>query len=121
MEAKCKLVFYSVLKILLTFFKENLKMKTKLTFLTLLILAMMCITARATTYYVATDGNDLDPGTLALPFETIQKACDTVGAGDTIEVRVGTYNESIDIDPTRDPNDSNYITVQPYNSEIYLY
>ena len=45
----------------------------------------------ATEYYVATTGSDSNPGTLAAPFATLQKAADTVVAGDTVWIRGGTY------------------------------
>ena len=42
-------------------------------------------------YYVAPSGNDDNPGSLAYPWRTIQKAADTLVAGDTVYVRAGTY------------------------------
>lgn len=49
-----------------------------------------------TTYYVAdSGGDDTFPGTLAQPFKTIQKAVDTVLAGDTILIKAGTYNARV--------------------------
>ena len=45
----------------------------------------------ATTYYVATDGNDSNPGTLASPFATIQRAQEAVKPGDTVFLRGGIY------------------------------
>src|SRR4029077_9910863 len=49
--------------------------------------------AGATTYYVAPppSGNDGNPGTLAQPWATLQQAADTVGPGDTVQVRAGNY------------------------------
>lgn len=47
--------------------------------------------ARAREYYVATTGNDSNPGTLAAPFATLQKAVNVVAAGDTVWIRGGTY------------------------------
>ena len=47
--------------------------------------------AGATTYYVATNGNDDNPGTLGQPWRTLQHAADTIGPGDTVEVRAGNY------------------------------
>ncbi len=38
--------------------------------------------ATAATYYVATTGSDTNSGTQAAPFQTIQKAADTVNPGD---------------------------------------
>src|SRR5579872_2736929 len=46
-----------------------------------------------TTYSVSTSGNDNNAGTLNAPWRTIQKAANTVKAGDTVQVRAGTYNE----------------------------
>jgi hypothetical protein len=45
-------------------------------------------------YYVATNGNDDNPGTYSLPFATLQKGMDVLGAGDTLYVRGGTYTPS---------------------------
>jgi hypothetical protein len=47
--------------------------------------------AFAATYYVATTGLDTNPGTQAQPWATLQKAVDTIAAGDTIIVMPGTY------------------------------
>jgi len=46
-------------------------------------------------YYVATNGNDANPGTLAKPFRTIQKAADITLSGDTIYIRAGVYRETV--------------------------
>jgi len=47
--------------------------------------------AQATTYYVATSGNDGNPGTLSQPWKTLQHAADRIVAGDTVRVRAGNY------------------------------
>ena len=47
------------------------------------------------TYFVSTDGNDLNPGTELQPWATIQRAADTMIAGDTVIVMPGTYFEQI--------------------------
>jgi len=47
------------------------------------------------TYYVALSGDDGNPGTLDLPWRTIQKAADTLQAGDTVYIRAGTYPEQV--------------------------
>ncbi len=52
---------------------------------------------QAATYYVATDGNDENPGTLNRPFRTIQKAADGAKAGDTCYIRGGRYHETVKI------------------------
>ena len=57
------------------------------------ILMILAPFAGATTYYVAPppSGNDGNPGTLAQPWATLQQAADTVGPGDTVQVRAGNY------------------------------
>ena len=42
-------------------------------------------------YFVAPGGNDMNPGTTAQPWLTLQHAADTVAAGDSVTVRAGTY------------------------------
>jgi len=47
-------------------------------------------------YYVdATNGNDANPGTESLPWQTMQKAANTTVAGDSVIVKAGTYNERV--------------------------
>ena len=53
-------------------------------------------TAQAATYYVATTGNDSNPGTLSQPFRTMRQGVSVLRPGDTTYVRVGTYFESFD-------------------------
>ncbi|MEZ4272602.1 MAG: DUF1565 domain-containing protein [Myxococcota bacterium] len=43
------------------------------------------------TYYVSNSGDDSAAGTSAAPFRTFQRAVDTVGPGDTVILRSGTY------------------------------
>ena len=45
----------------------------------------------ANTYYVSPTGNDSNPGTLAAPWATWQKAFNTANAGDTVYFRGGVY------------------------------
>ena len=56
-----------------------------------LVLALTASAAQAATYYVATNGNDGNPGSLSRPWKTLQHAADRVAAGDTILVRAGNY------------------------------
>jgi len=55
--------------------------------------------ADAATYYVSPSGSNSNPGTLAAPFATLQKAHDVAVAGDTIWVRGGTYTPSAQTTP----------------------
>lgn len=49
------------------------------------------------TVYVAPGGNDSNPGTAAAPFRTIGKGVAAAKAGDTVQVRGGTYVEAVTI------------------------
>ncbi len=68
------------------------------------------------TYYVSTAGNDTNAGTLAAPWRTIQHAANSVHAGDTVQVRAGTYNEIVTMKTSGNAT-SGYITFQNYPGE----
>lgn len=48
-------------------------------------------------YYVSTTGNDSSGGSQASPWRTIQKAANTVVAGDTVNIGPGTYDERVTV------------------------
>lgn len=76
------------------------------------------------TYYVATDGLDSNPGTLAEPWLTPQKALNEMVAGDTTYIRAGEYNTNNLITVNSGSAIDGYITLQNYNSEevtIHMY
>src|SRR6266851_962032 len=62
------------------------------------------------TFYVATTGSDNNAGTQAAPFQTLSHALVAVNAGDTIDLRGGTYAGGVTV------NDSN-ITIQSFPGE----
>jgi len=49
-------------------------------------------------YYVATDGDDSNPGTIDQPWRDVDRAVDQLGAGDTLYFRGGTYSQSFDVE-----------------------
>jgi hypothetical protein len=64
----------------------------KLIFLILLIAVQAPLFSA--TWYVATNGNDNNAGTLAQPFKTIPAAIQAASPGDVIELRGGTYTSN---------------------------
>jgi hypothetical protein len=70
-------------------------------------------------FYVATTGNDSNPGTQAAPWRTIQHAADTARAGGTVNVRGGTYEELVSIDVSGNASDG-FITFRSYPGETAI-
>ncbi|MCC6349255.1 MAG: DUF1565 domain-containing protein [Candidatus Eisenbacteria bacterium] len=65
--------------------------------------------AAATTYYVATNGSDSNPGTSSgSPWRTIGKASSTMVAGDVVRISPGTYSETLQ--PVANGTSANRIT-----------
>ncbi|PRC95125.1 choice-of-anchor Q domain-containing protein [Solimicrobium silvestre] len=76
------------------------------------------VTPVGTPYYVAPTGSDSNPGTLALPWKTLQKAVSTVGPGSVINARAGTYTEQVIFTTANSGSASGgYITLQNYPGE----
>ncbi len=71
----------------------------------------------ATDLYVAPNGSDSNPGTLAAPLKTIQRAVDLAQAGTTIQIRGGTYAPSTNIRLLKSGTASQPITLRGYNGE----
>jgi hypothetical protein len=75
--------------------------------------------AAGNTFYVATAGNDSDSGTIDHPWRTIQKAANSLAAGDTVLIRGGVYvlrKEDEEIRPTSGLPDR-YTTFKAYPGE----
>jgi len=71
----------------------------------------------ATTLVVATTGNDSNPGTVAQPLLTIQRAVDLAQPGDVITIRGGRYAPSANIQITKSGTSAQPITMTSYGSE----
>jgi hypothetical protein len=76
----------------------------------------------ATTYYLATNGNDAYNGHYPSyqggydgPFRTLGKAASTVTAGDIVQIRGGTYHESVTF--SHNGTASNRISITNYSGE----
>jgi hypothetical protein len=48
-------------------------------------------------FYVSPDGSDKNPGTEEQPWQTVQKAAESVASGSTVYIRAGTYYERVNI------------------------
>jgi hypothetical protein len=66
--------------------------------------------------YVATTGDDSNPGTQTAPWRTVQHAADSVHAGSTVNVRGGVYEELINVSGSGNATDG-YITFRSYPGE----
>lgn len=67
-------------------------------------------------YYVSSDGNDDNPGSIDQPWKTIQKAADALTAGDTVYIREGVYREQV-IPKNSGNSIDGYITYAAYPDE----
>ncbi len=85
-------------------------------FITAFIFLTLPIFAQAADYYVSTSGDDSNPGTQSQPWETIQKAADTMVGGDTVYIRAGTYNERVALN-YKGNSSGPYITFTNYSDE----
>src|SRR5215475_13587310 len=96
--------------------------KLNVKFLSLFVL-FVCVSgafAQAnTSFYVATTGNDSNPGTQTSPWRTVQHAADTARAGSTINVRAGIYEELVTIHASGNPSEG-YITFRSYPGETAI-
>ncbi|MGF7139908.1 right-handed parallel beta-helix repeat-containing protein [Roseimarinus sediminis] len=61
-------------------------------YLLLVLLFLQAMHGFGRTVYVAPDGSDSATGTLKYPFESISRAQQSVGAGDTVYIRGGSYS-----------------------------
>jgi hypothetical protein len=66
-------------------------------------------------HYVSPAGDDDNPGTIDLPWQTIQKAANTIVAGDTVYIRAGIYPEQVI--PQNSGSGGQYITYAAYPGE----
>ena len=88
--------------------------------LSVFLAVLVCISAAFgqtnCSFYVATTGNDSNPGTQTAPWRTIQHAADVARAGSTVNVRGGVYEELVSITASGNTTDG-YITFRSYPGE----
>lgn len=89
------------------------------------IILMLLLSASATycqpnsLYYVATTGNDSNPGTQTSPWRTVQHAADTAHAGSVVNVRGGIYEELVSINASGNAGEG-FITFRSYPGETAI-
>jgi hypothetical protein len=88
--------------------------------LSILFILLTCISPALgqtnSSFYVATTGDDSNPGTLEAPWRTIQHAADTARAGSTVYVRGGIYEEVVSVKASGNASDG-FITFRSYPGE----
>ena len=91
--------------------------------LSILFILLACVSAAFgqanSSFYVATTGNDSNPGTQAAPWRTVQHAADTARAGSTVNVRGGIYEELVSINASGNASDG-FITFRSYPGETAI-
>src|SRR5690349_6542535 len=66
----------------------------------LLVILLYATASYATTYHVATTGNDTNDGSSGSPWKTIKHSFSVVVAGDTVNIHGGTYSEYLTSAPS---------------------
>ena len=74
------------------------------------------VAAPTASFFVAPNGSNANPGTLAAPWLTIQKAMDSATPGSVVNIRSSTYHERLVLNVSGTA--SNYITFQPYGFSV---
>ena len=86
----------------------------------ILLVLLTCVSSSFcqtnTSFYVATTGDDSNPGTEGAPWRTVQHAANTVRAGNTVYVRGGIYEELVSINASGDASNG-FITFKSYPGE----
>jgi hypothetical protein len=89
----------------------------------ILVILLACVSGALaqpnSSFYVATTGNDSNPGTQAAPWRTIQHAADTARAGSTVNVRGGIYEELVSMNASGNATDG-FITLRSYPGETAI-
>ena len=84
----------------------------------MLAIASLCASAFAADCFVATNGDDNNPGTISQPWRHVDYAMDQVVAGDTINIRAGEYAERVSMLKGTDGTPEAWITVRSYDGDL---
>ncbi len=98
-------------------FTELMRFHTsKIVFLTISLFGILACSTH-NTFYVATNGDDSNPGTITKPFASISKAHSMVVPGDIIYVRGGTYFLNTTLILSRSGTSEKRISLFAYSNE----
>ena len=81
----------------------------KLVLLSLLAMIFFGYTIGQSNYYVSTTGDDDGTGTVDDPWQTIQYAMDAAGAGSTVYIMGGVYNERVYVNVSGSPGNYDHL------------
>ena len=88
--------------------------------LLLLIFSLPYAPLFATTYWIAQNGSDNNPGTESMPWRTIGKANTELNPGDTVYIKAGIYSDTIHPDDNG-TSETTRIVYKSYPGEnVYL-
>jgi hypothetical protein len=87
--------------------------RTQFTFTIVIFCTVFTFNVEAMDFYVSNRGSDANLGTLNEPFQTIQKAADTMISGDKCYIKGGTYRETVTV------NQDN-LSFEAYNNDYVL-
>src|SRR5215207_1287351 len=84
--------------------------------------ALLCEPTESAEYYVAPNGNDVNPGTFTLPFASAARGQQAATAGDTVWLRGGVYafsgtTQSVGVLFNKSGNANNRIKYFAYQNE----
>ena len=90
-----------------------------LTSLMLLLFVTGAFAQSGASFFVSTRGNDANPGSETAPWHSVQHAVDSVGAGSTVNVRAGVYEELVSIHKSGNAHDG-FLTLRSYPGETAI-
>ena len=92
--------------------------------ITILLISTSSLSAYGDNYFIATNGNNSNNGSINYPWQTLVYAASQVQPGDTIFVRDGNYHEGeiwINLNFGMGGADGNYVTIKAYENEIPVF
>lgn len=96
--------------------KRFLKLFLQVIIVTVLFGTTILVQAAGNQYYVSTSGNDNNSGTIDKPWKSINYAVKKLKPGDTLYIREGVYNETVNITASGSKS-GGYITISAYPGE----